>query len=220
MVKIKRSFPAPASLEIEARKSNGSYCKPDVTSRLSDDFHNKCYICGLKKLQDPQVEHLLPHRNRKYPERIFDWNNLFWSCSHCNSVKNKDKYDDGIIDCCKYDPESRLSFELKNGKVTVCALDKNDMEAGRTAELICETFNLKNSGIRICASQVRYEELTKQMNILYHCFEAYRRNPNSKLTQRKLKALLRRESAFAAFKRNYIRNNSIEKDSLLASFIQ
>ena len=49
MVKIERSFPAPASLESEAKKVSGSYEQPDVVSRLRKDFHDKCYICELKK---------------------------------------------------------------------------------------------------------------------------------------------------------------------------
>lgn len=66
MVKVKRTFPAPASLEIESKKRTGSYEKPDVIRQLRDDFHNKCYICEMKNLQDPEVEHLLPHKNGKY----------------------------------------------------------------------------------------------------------------------------------------------------------
>ena len=49
MVKIERSFPAPSSLEAEAKKKSGSYEKSDVVERLKQDFHNKCYICELKK---------------------------------------------------------------------------------------------------------------------------------------------------------------------------
>lgn len=105
MVKVIRSFPAPESLAEEAKKVTGKYDKSDVIERLKEDFHNKCYICEMKELQDPNVEHLLPHKNGTYLERKFDWENLFWSCSHCNSVKNNGKYDDGIIDCCKDDPE-------------------------------------------------------------------------------------------------------------------
>ena len=65
MVKIKRSFPAPSSLEIEAKKSSGKYDKPDVIKQLREDFYDKCYICELKDLQDPEVEYLLPHENIK-----------------------------------------------------------------------------------------------------------------------------------------------------------
>ena len=77
MVKVERSFPAPDSLEEEVKKLTGRYDKPDVIERLKRDFHNKCYICEMKELQDPNVEHLLPHKNGKYPERKFDWENLF-----------------------------------------------------------------------------------------------------------------------------------------------
>lgn len=87
MVKVERSFPAPKSLAMEAKKKDGSYSGMDVIERLKEDFNNKCYICELKDLQDPQIEHLLPHKNRKYLERKFDWNNLFWVCGHCNNVK-------------------------------------------------------------------------------------------------------------------------------------
>ena len=31
---------------------------PDVIERLEKDFNNKCYICEMKELQDPNVEHL------------------------------------------------------------------------------------------------------------------------------------------------------------------
>ncbi len=41
MVKVQRSFPAPASLETESRKLSGSYREPDVIERLKQDFHNK-----------------------------------------------------------------------------------------------------------------------------------------------------------------------------------
>ena len=61
MVKVERSSPAPDSLAEEKKKPNGSYSKPDVIEKLKKDFHNKCYICELDKLQDPQVEHLRPH---------------------------------------------------------------------------------------------------------------------------------------------------------------
>ena len=55
MVKVERSFPAPASLEVEAKKPSGSYSEQDVVEQLKKDFHDKCYICEIKNLQDPQA---------------------------------------------------------------------------------------------------------------------------------------------------------------------
>ena len=217
MVKVERSYPAPASLALEAQKANGSYSKPDVVDRLKNDFHDKCYICEIDNLQDPQVEHLLPHMGDKYRERKFDWDNLFWSCGHCNSVKNQAKYNYGIIDCCKEDPEKLISFELEDEKVKVTAIDDNK-SAILTAELITEVFNLMNTGMRVYKSQQRYKELNCEMNKLYDALEEIRKCQDSRFAYRKARALLRRESRFAAFKRNYIRNN-IEKYPGLRDYI-
>ncbi|MCM1232927.1 MAG: hypothetical protein NC489_22605 [Ruminococcus flavefaciens] len=207
MIKIERTFPAPPSLAIEAQKASGKYDKPDVVKQLREDAHDKCYICEMKGLQDPVVEHLLPHKDGKYPDRKFDWNNLFWACGHCNGVKNQQKYDTGVIDCCNQDPEELIDFKLINEDIVVRAKDDTDEKAVLTAMLIREVFNLKNTGMRVYKSEMRFQELNKEMNKLYDNLEELNKNPNSKIVLRKLRAILRRESAFAAFKRNYIRDN-------------
>lgn len=215
MVKIERSFPPPKSLEIEAKKVSGSYEEADVVEQLRTDFHDKCYICEIDRLQDPQVEHLLPHKNGRYIDRKFDWNNLFWACGHCNNVKNQKKYDEGIIDCCKDDPEELISFQLKDEEVYIWAKDETNSKAVLTAELITEVFNLKNTHMRVYKCEMRFKELTQEMNKLYDSLEELQKNPESKFVLRKLKVLLRRESRFAAFKRNYIRENQQKYCQLL-----
>lgn len=214
MVKVERSFPAPKSLEEEAKKVTGKYDKPDVIERLKKDFHNKCYICEMKELQDPNVEHLLPHKNGKYPERKFHWENLFWSCGHCNRIKNNSKYDEGILDCCKQDPEKYLSFTIENDNVMIAFKDLNDELQKRTALLISETFSLKNTGMRTYGSDQRLKLLQKEMNLLYRQLEKVHKVPDSKIAMRTLRALLRRESAFAAFKRCYVRQHLKEYPGL------
>jgi hypothetical protein len=214
MVKVERSFPAPESLAIEAKKQHGSYTLPDVIARLRNDFHDKCYICELKELQDPQVDHLLPHKNRKLFERVFDWDNLFWSCGHCNQVKNKDKYDSGIIDCCREDPEEKVVVRLIGDDISAEAIDSDDSKSVLTAQLIYETFNQKNTGIREAACDMRMKALTEDMNNLYRELEKYKHNPESKRNCRVIKVLLKRESAFAAFKRGYVRERLDEYPGL------
>lgn len=207
MIKIERTFPAPASLAIEAQKASGKYDKPDVVEQLQKDSHDKCYICEMKGLQDPVVEHLLPHKDGKYPDRKFDWNNLFWACGHCNGVKNQQKYDEGVVDCCNQDPEELIDFKLINEDIEVRAKDDTNEKAVLTATLVMEVFNLKNTGMRVYKSEMRFQELNKEMNKLYDNLEELINNPDSRIVLRKLKAILKRESAFAAFKRNYIREN-------------
>ena len=215
MVKVERSFPAPASLAVEAQKVKGSYSMPDVVKQLKEDFHNKCYICELSELQDAQVEHLLPHFDGIYPERKFDWNNLFWSCGHCNNVKNQRIYDEGIIDCCKDAPEESIIFRLQGNEIDVHAVNNENRQAALTAKLITEVFNLKNTGMRVYKSDFRFQELNREMNKLYDSLEEMQDLKQQKFALRKIKSLLRRESRFAAFKRNYIRENKEKYPDLI-----
>lgn len=214
MVKVERSFPAPESLQEEADKVNGRYDKQDVIERLKRDFHNKCYICETKELQDPNVEHLLPHKNGKYPERKFDWENLFWSCAHCNEIKNNSKYDEGILDCCRQDPEKYLYFRVKDDDVVIEVSDSDNGIQKRTALLVTETFSLKNTGMRTYTSDERVRLLQREMNVLYKQLGKIHKNPDSKVAMRTIRSLLRRESAFAAFKRCYVREHAKEYPNL------
>ena len=213
MVLVERSFPAPESLAIEAKRKDGSYNKPDVVERLRQDFHDKCYICELKGLQDPEVEHLIPHENGQHHDRKFDWNNLFWSCGHCNRVKSKSVYSEGVLDCCRRDPELAIRFAVEGGDVSISAFDPTDSEAVKTAHLVTDAFTQSNTGIRTAACERRMDGLWLQMRALYGALQKYRENP-TRLRRRMVGALLRRESAFAAFKRCYVRERLDEYPDL------
>ncbi len=154
MIKVDRSYPAPESLERE-KKVNGSYSNPDVVKQLETDFDNKCYLCEIKPVQDPEEE----------IETIWTEENV------------------------------------------ICNPRKLNEQAKKTAELMTEIFNKKNTEMRVIKSQVRFDALTEEMNSLLKCLEKYTHNPSNKCNNRKLKAILRRKSAFASFKRDYIRRN-------------
>lgn len=205
MIKVKRRKEAPASLAVQKEKISGDYKKQDVIEALREDFYDKCYICGIKEPQSPEVEHRIPHHGNK--ELKFDWNNLFWSCRHCNSVKNKAKYDAGIIDCCMDDPEVKLLFRIENGEISVLPRNENDKQAALTATLMCETFNQENSAIRTVTCKRIRDALTTEMNKLYRTVAMTQKQPQSKVRNRMLKALLAKESAFAEFKRSYYREH-------------
>ena len=122
-------------------------------------------------------------------------------------MKNQRKYDDHIIDCCNSDPEERIWFRLNDGKTDVVAVDESDLDAEKTAQLVTEVFNLKNTGMRVYKSDFRFKELNKEMNKMLDVLDELAQNPDSIFEQKKLKALIRKESRFAAFKRCYIREN-------------
>lgn len=209
MVKIERTPVPPASLAIECRKAHGSYCEKDVMERLQKDFHDKCYICELKPLTDVEVEHLHPHHNRKIKERVFDWNNLFYACPHCNSVKAAAKYDDKIIDCCTVDPEVLLRQSFLDGEVIVRPIQENAEESIQmTADLIQSCFAKSNTGIRTIQCAARVDALARTMNTLYKTLEQFKAHRESVKYRCALRAMLKREYAFAAFARDYVRSHA------------
>ena len=216
MVKIERTPTPPASLAIESQKAHGIYNSEDVIFQLKQDFHSKCYLCELKNLTDIEVEHLLPHYNRRIKERVFDWNNLFYACPHCNSIKNNSIYDEKILDCCKVDPECLLDHIYQNGKVHVRAHDPStqDETVLRTAELLENCFEKNNTGIRIVQCQERVNRLAEAMNALYKTLEALKKEPSSKRYLCALRGMISREYKFAGFIRYYVRSHLDEYPQL------
>ena len=63
-------------------------------------------------------------------------------------------------------------------------------------------------------SNMRFEELNREMNKLYATLEELLESPESTFLLKKLQVLIRRESRFAAFKRCYIRENAKKIHSL------
>lgn len=122
-------------------------------------------------------------------------------------IKNSRKYDEKILDCYKVDPEERLVFKVEEDRVEISTRNEEATEIDKmTAQLITEVFNLKNTGIRTVMCEKRVEELNKEMNILYTHLQQYK-STQSKKSLRIIKSILRRNSPFSAFKREYIRMN-------------
>ena len=107
-----------------------------------------------------------------------------------------------------------MYFRLKDNDVDVEVLDTEDELQQRTASLVMETFSLKNTGMRTYTSDERLKLLQQEMDILYKQLDRIRKNPDSKAIKRMLRSLLRRESAFAAFKRCYVREHTADYPEL------
>lgn len=112
MIYLPKSQPAPESLAIEKTKAKGHYNLEDVLVRIKNDFNNKCYICESKAPKAINVEHFIPHRGDI--DKKFDWNNLFYCCSHCNNTKlDKPQYDN-ILNCTDrtHRVESQIHYKM------------------------------------------------------------------------------------------------------------
>lgn len=213
MVKIERTKTPPPSLALEAAKANGSYSNDDVWEQLQKDFGKKCYLCEYDRATSVEIEHLIPHKGDKALK--FDWENLFFSCAHCNSMKNVRSYDGKILNCCEKDPEKYLIQKLENGHVHVApyAEYQADESTVFTAQLLTECFEKRNTKARIHECQVIVDELTKTMDVLYRTLDAYKKMPEGK-PLRTLRAMLDRSYKFAGFSRTYVRMHLDEYPAL------
>src|SRR4051812_16257856 len=111
MLYFEKSQPAPPCLAAEQAKAKGDYKCGNVLETLKNDFKNKCYICEYKEPETINVEHFIPHKGDNNLK--FEWNNLFWACSHCNNIKLA-QYDN-ILNCTTLndDIENKLKYTFK-----------------------------------------------------------------------------------------------------------
>jgi len=206
MVYFEKSQPAPASLAVEKAKAKGSYREQDVLDRLKDDFKNKCYICEYKEPTSIHVEHFTPHKGNK--NLMFEWNNLFLSCSHCNSTKHT-KYDN-ILNCTdpSHDVENNLKYIFKPfpfEQVQIEALDGSP-KTNNTKELLLAVYNGTTPEKLLESSNLRNKLLDDIMDFQEQLCEYFKSNGKQPYAM-KIEEHLSKTSNFTAFKRWIIKDN-------------
>lgn len=196
-----KALAAKASLASQkARK--GSYNTTEVNSALSEMFRGKCYICEVKDASSYQIEHLIPHQGNL--DLKFDWNNLFWSCAHCNNIKNA-KYNP-ILDCSKVEVDKKIAFRREgffgtDEKLLFQPLDDNE-DTQNTAKLLNDVYYGNTPQKKIESVQIRKklrESLSRFKNLVrdYYELEPYEQED----VLAKINAELGAGAEFVAFKR-------------------
>lgn len=217
MINITKSQPAPLSLAIERLKKSGKYNSKDVLDRLADDFYNKCYICEEKAPSSINVEHFVSHKGNI--DLMFDWNNLFFACSHCNNTKLA-KYNN-LINCSDslQIVVDLLKFEINpfpKEKVRILPL-ADDEKVIQTSQLLLEVYNGTTDTKVLEGLNIR-DKLIKEIDLFSKFLHEYFEEGISAEDKINLKNKIRRrlnpESAFTAFKIWIIKNNEF----LLAEF--
>lgn len=210
MIYFEKSQPAPACLAAEKKKKNGDYKCREVLNRLKEDFKNKCYICETKAPHGINVEHFTAHRNDL--DLKFDWNNLFFVCPHCNNVKLH--IFDNILNCTILEHQVEQSIKLSMNpfpfeKVHVTAQNNKELTKN-TTQLLERVYNGHTPTKRIEAANMRQsiiEEIKQFQDDLIEYFKAD--SPKLKeLLHAKIEEHLSNSSAYTAFKRWIIRENS------------
>lgn len=223
MINISKNPVAPASLATEKAKANGSYREQDVVDALVSDSFNKCYLCEDSCPTTINVEHFKEHRGNR--DLMFDWNNLHYSCGHCNSTKN-DTFRGGssdILNCsnpdCLVDKWIiyRLEEEDLKSRVTIMRNEEEDVtpfgtETDNTVLLLNRIYNGTGTAIR---NQEAYNLRQRiQRELVAFNYEVLKYVTTSDDTAKSgiaenLRISIAADKPFAAFKRWILRDINI-----------
>lgn len=159
MFKITRPQEEPTSL-----KKKGYNCDEVVTA-LWKMCNQKCYLCETLNPDAPEIEHKEPHENKDKDLKL-DWNNLFYSCRRCNSIKGtKHK---NILDVAEIDPITRIIWNMAPSNysdVTFEKVDKdcNDEIVNNTIALLKRCFNEIGTASRGITRAALIEKIDKRL---------------------------------------------------------
>ena len=203
MIKLSKSS-LPDGIEI---KSEQDYRSNPVFSLIKDDCFNKCYICEDKEPTGLQVEHRIPHRDND--KLKYDWNNLLLSCYHCNHTKG-DKFDN-ILDCTQIDPEEYLSISVSPypKELVVIAIKQDSCQSKETAALLERIYNGEATVMLDAECENLRNRVFKELTILQQKLIEFEDEPDLNIKEGFMNSIIKmiaRSSAFAAFKREVIRN--------------
>lgn len=141
-------------------KTIKDYRTEEVITKLNEMFFGKCYLCEKDNISDIEVEHLIPHKNNENLK--YDWNNLFYSCSRCNSIKGtKEK----ILDCTNIDVSKAIELRCPSSDsdpvIVNLGLFGESEEILATKELLEECYNNRSTAIRGISRQALIDEIIK-----------------------------------------------------------
>lgn len=206
MVKFSRNDTDKARAAVrslcKAKASNTTYNTPEVNAALVEMFHGKCYICENKEASSFQIEHLRSHKRNV--DLKYDWNNFFWSCAHCNNLKNV-RYEP-ILDCSQVDVDLKVAFRKKGYFGTDEAYEfvalENSIEVKNTVELLYASYYGNTPQKKLEAANIR-RALRRSLSDFKNMIREY--EEAEEYDKDDLRYLIRAEvstgSSFTAFKR-------------------
>lgn len=199
MFNVTRTYPAPDSI------SRGQYNKADVLQKLKPMFFEKCYLCERDDIQDVEVEHFIPHQSDVALK--YNWDNLYYSCSRCNSIKSSTHIN--LLDC----TDSNLDVgkmirclipSVPDGKVTVEATSKIPCDkTNNTVALLDECYNLDNTALRGISRETLMEQMWEHFTELLIARQTLRKKSSGKTAKENaeetIEAMLKVEHPFSIF---------------------
>ena len=112
MIYFEKKAQPELQVKLDAAKSGNRenvYRSDVVYEQVKKDFCEKCYLCEDDEMTSIQIEHFNPHQGDM--DLKYTWNNLFYSCGHCNNLKGNHFWP--LLDCTKKADKVWESIEIK-----------------------------------------------------------------------------------------------------------
>lgn len=212
--------------EKPANWTNSDYKDPIVVKQLRKDFYSKCYLCEQINFGNVNVEHFVPHEGKSEELRI-TWENLYYSCSHCNGIKgNRDKE---LLDCCNdtHNVDTAILLEAPStpsGKVQIInALSSKDPLfelTNKTISLLEKCYNNSNKGPQQVSHEFLIDTIMENHANLQSLRFELKKNVHKMTESRKTEILelitnmLKPTHEFSAFWKTYV-----SKDPFLSEIL-
>ncbi|QYX54865.1 HNH endonuclease [Pseudomonas sp. S07E 245] len=208
MFKVKRPDTPP-----ECTKQTG-YNTKEIVYELERIFLGKCYLCEQNSLADPEIEHFEPHK--KDENKKYDWKNLYYACSRCNSLKGATHIN--LLDCCDpntdvFSPIMLLVPSRYDDEVTVKATGAEPCaKTLNTIELLNKCYNDNSTGLRAITRSVLLDRIHDE----YQKILTYRRTilrvgfgeEEVNIAKIRIKAMLRDNYPFSVFWKWFVLGDS------------
>ena len=216
MIFHRKTQPVPehvqSCLNHEKSKKNGKCNCTEVLEQLQKDFKNKCYICEDKEPHSLNVEHFKPIS--RYRELEFDWDNLFFSCSHCNNIKSDKPQYDSILNCTiesdGVDTKIRYHIEPFPKKQAEIESKEDTEKVNNTVCLLREVYNGTTIQKKMESANLRSQllnEIRRFQDLLFQFYDNSNSPEEKEETKKQIVRELKPASCFTAFKRWIVRES-------------
>jgi len=214
MVYFKKMESEPTVLS-SIRSNLGDYRHSDIISAIKSDFYDKCYICEQKGVSSINIEHFAPHENINMI-RKYNWSNLFWSCSHCNTIKSSN-YNGQLLNCTVEEDgvdikiRYMLNFNSTNREEQIVINSiYNSIKILNTVDLLKKVYRgttALNKHQSVLIRNEIYDEIFDFQSTLDKYLISEDEEKKEELYLHAIKKGLSNKSSFTAFKRDIVRNN-------------
>ncbi|MBT3209896.1 MAG: hypothetical protein HOB05_01395 [Bacteroidetes bacterium] len=181
LVKKEQEWTEKFLISKKKRPDNSKYGHTKIKEQLNSMSFHKCFYCETKLKNTPkQIDHYIEISERA--DIAFDWNNLYLSCTNCNSkIANKEISVNEALNPCK-DSDNKIQNHLTFENEIITA--KNNSEIGLQT---IKKFRLDSNLL----DNLRAKQLIQFQQLLVKIFQNKENEGRKKMNKTEIESLVR-----------------------------